>query len=130
MLQEVDSTQILSDEQPQVMEVTLQEFDELVLDKKALDRLIENPDFNRIIVGKYFVLEFERLAGLIKSTNRQAIKDRDVIVEKIAGIGHMESFIKQIQTNLTGIDNPEQRIELLRQVEAYNNSETEILEGV
>ncbi len=130
MLQEVDSTQILGNEQPEMIEVTLREFDELVLDKRALDRLIENPDFNRIIVGKYFVLEFERLAGLLKSSNRAVIKDKDIIVEKIAGIGHIEGFMKQLGTSLTGIDNPEQRLELLRQIDEYNKTEVDTVQGV
>jgi len=128
-MQEV-SPQILANEQPEMIEVTLKEFDELVLDKKALDRLIENPDFNRIIVGKYFVLEFERLAGLLKSSNKSVQKDKDIIVEKIAGIGHIESFMKQLGNSLTGLDNPEQRVELLRQIDEYNKSELELIEGV
>jgi len=130
MLQEVNSDQIFSDEQPQMIEVTLKEFDELVLDKQAMDRLIENPDFNRIIVGKYFVLEFERLCGLLKSTNRAVQKDRDTVVEKVSGIGYMEAFLKQLGTSLTGIDNPEQRLELLRQIDEYNKQEIETVEGV
>ncbi len=120
MLQEVDSTQILGNEQPQMIEVTLQEFDELVLDKQAMDRLVKDPDFNRIIVGKYFVLESDRLSGLIKSTNTAAIRERPVIVEKLAGIGYLEAFLKQLRTSLTGIDNPEQRLELLRQIDEFN----------
>jgi len=123
-MQEV-SPQILADEQPELIEVTLEEFDELVLDKQALDRLLENPDFNRIIVDKYFVLEFERLSGLIKSSNIAAVKDRSIIVEKIVAIGHMEHFLRDLGTRLTGIDNPEQRIELLRQIEEYKKQEEE-----
>ena len=117
-MQEVNSSQILPDEQPQI-EVTLQQFDELVLDKKALDRLIENPDFNRIIVGKYFDSEFSRLADLLKSNHKAIIKDRDIVVEKICSIGHMENFIKNLLLTLNGLDNPEQRIELVRQQEEY-----------
>ncbi|RLA66158.1 MAG: hypothetical protein DRQ78_04600 [Epsilonproteobacteria bacterium] len=128
-MQEV-SPQILADEQPQMIEVTLSEFDELVLDKKALDRLIENPDFNRIIIGKYFALESDRLVGLIKSTNTAAIRDRATIVEKLAGIGYMEAFLRQLGTSLTGIDNPEQRLELLRQIDEFNKQEIETVEGV
>ncbi|RLG28382.1 hypothetical protein DRO03_09985 [Methanosarcinales archaeon] len=111
-----------------MIEVTLKEFDELVLDKQALDRLIENPDFNRIVVGKYFVLEFERLCGLLKSTNKAVQKDRDIVVEKVAGIGYIEGFLKQLGTSLTGIDNPEQRLELLRQIDEFNKQELESVE--
>ncbi len=123
MLQEVDSTQILGNEEPEMIEVTLNEFDELVLDKKALDRLIENPDFNRIIVDKYLALESDRLSGLIKSTNTAAIRERPIVVEKLAGIGYFEAFLKQLGIGLIGIDNPEQRIELLRQIEEYQKTE-------
>ena len=123
MLEEVNS-QILTDEKPeQIMEVTLREFDELVEDKKALDRMLANPDFNRIVVNKYFMLEFERLSGLLKSNNSAVVKDREVIVAKIVAIGYMEQFIQSLATNLTGLDNPEQRIELLSQIAAYEAEE-------
>ena len=125
MLQEVNS-QILTDEQPeQIMEVTLQEFDELVLDKQALDRLLDNSDFERIVINKYFMLEFERLSGLLKSKNPAVVKDRETIVAKIVAIGYMEQFIKSLGINLTGIDNPEQRLELLRQIEEFEKGESD-----
>lgn len=122
-MQEVNSSQILPDEQPEQIEVTLAQFDELVLDKQALDRLIENADFNRIIVGKYFDAEYRRLTDLLKSNHSAIVKDRAIVVEKICSIGHMENFIKSLITNLIGIDNPEQRIELLRQIEEYKEQE-------
>lgn len=124
-MQEVDSTQILNDEQPQVIEVTLEQFDELVLDKKRLDALLEMKEFQSIIMEKYCTHEFERLSGLLKSPNVQARRDRDIIVEKIAAIGHLETWLKQMEVNLQGIDNPEQRLELLRQIEEFRKSEEE-----
>ena len=60
-----------------------------------------------------------KLGELLKSKNQQVVKDRDTIVAKIVAIGYMEQFISSLRTNLTGIDNPEQRVELLRQIEAY-----------
>lgn len=121
MLKEVDSREITGEQPEQIMEVTLQEFDELVLDKKALDALLVDENFNRIFGEKYFHLEFQRLSGLLKSRNAKVIEDRGMIVEKIASIGHAENFLKQLLTNLKGIDNPEQRLELLRQIEEYEN---------
>ena len=126
MLEEVDSTQIFADEQPNdAMEVTLQEFDDLVRDKKLLDELLASEAFNNIVVGKYFVLEHERLSGLLKSSNAAVVKDRDIIVAKIVAIGYMEQFITSLATNLKGIDNPEQRIELLNQIAEYEKTEAE-----
>lgn len=121
-MQEVDSTQIFQDEKPQVIEVTLEEFDELVLDKKALDEMLESYSFNRIF-SKYTHDEFERLSGLLKSSNPKVIQDRDIIVEKIASIGHLEKFISVLVTNLQGIDNPEQRLHLLAEIEKYREDE-------
>ena len=123
-MEEVDSSQIFADEQPDnVMEVTLQEFDDLVKSKKLLDELLASAAFNDIIVGKYFTLEHERLSGLLKSDNSAVVKDRDVIVAKIVAIGYMEQFIKSLSVNMQGIDNPEQRIELIRQMEEYEVNE-------
>ena len=41
-MQEVNSSQIFSDEQPEQIEVTLQQFDELVLDKEMGQTLIDD----------------------------------------------------------------------------------------
>ncbi len=122
MLQEVDSSQIFADEEPTVMEVTLREFDALVEDKKHLDELLANPAFINIVQNKYFMLEFDRLSGLLKSSNKSVVADRDIIVAKIVAIGYFEQFMRNLGTVLTGIDNPEQRIELLKQIDEYEKT--------
>lgn len=115
-MEEVNSSQIFEDEQSNVIEVTLKEFDEMVALKKSLDRLNSNPDFISVIREGYLEADAIRLLGFLKGRNVQALKDRDVIVEKIAAKGILEYYLKELNANLTGIDNPEQRLELERQL--------------
>jgi len=118
MLQEVDSSQIFTDDQPDNrMEVSLQEFDELVEDKRALDRLYESPDFHRVILNKYITEEASRLNGFLMSRNVQAVKDRDLIVSKIVAKGFLSHFLKDMTDTLQGIENPAQRVELIKQLQ-------------
>lgn len=116
MLQEVNSDQVLDNEQPQGIEVTLKEFDEMVEYKEALDRLLSNPDFKLIIENDYLKDDAERLLGLLMSNNRQVIQDRDIINQKIYGKGYLKQWLASQAQALDGIDNPEQRAELVRQL--------------
>jgi len=125
MLEEVNSSQIFTDEQPRTLEVTLAEFDELVEDKRALDRLLENEDFKRIILDKYIEEDGARLGELLMSRNQQVVKDRDIIVNKIVGKGYLKDFLKDMVNVLNGIDNPEQRVELIRQYRELEEAEAE-----
>lgn len=116
-MEEVSSTQIFGNEQPNNMvEVTLKEFDDMVLKKQALDRLISNPDFQTIIKDDYLDKDAVRLNGFLMSRNIQAIKDRDIILEKIVAKGILKHWLSELGAALDGIDNPEQREELVRQL--------------
>ncbi len=117
MLEEVNGSQIFTDEQPQEMtlELTLAEFDEMVDKKRALDRLFENEDFKLIILDTYIKEDGARLGELLMSRNQSVVKDRDIIVSKIIGKGYLKDFLKDMSNVLNGIDNPEQRLELIKQ---------------
>lgn len=116
-MEEVSSTQIFGNEQPNnIVEVSLKEFDDMVLKKHALDRLISNPDFQAIINDDYLDKDAVRLNGFLMSRNIQAIKDRDIILEKIVAKGILKHWLSELGASLEGIDNPEQREELVRQL--------------
>jgi len=119
-MEEVNQSQIFTEEQPErTIEVTLEEFDAIVVKKKALDRLLNNPDYQLIVEDDYLHEDFLRLSGFLKSGNIQAFKDRDLIVEKIAAKGYFEKHMREMYTSLSGIDNPEQRLELIREMNKY-----------
>lgn len=117
-MQEVTQSQILGEQPERIIEVSsIEEFDAMVSKKKSLDRLLENEDFKAIILGEYLTEDFIRLSEFLMSANRQAYKDRDMIVEKIAGKGHLKTFLSEMRQGLTGIDNPEERLRLLKDLE-------------
>lgn len=124
MLEEVNIAQISNNEQPEnTFEVTLAQFDALVEDKKALDRLLANPDFDRIINQRFLKDDGERLKDLLMSRNLGAVRERDTIVSKIVGKGYFQHFIEDMKTSLHEIDNPQNREELVRELEAYQFEE-------
>ncbi len=122
-LQEVDASQVLDNEQPE-MEVTLQEFDELVKKYEAYLRLINNPDFIYIINEGYLGEELVRNQDLLTVTdNRAIVANRDRVLEKIYAAGQFKRWIREIGQELHGINNPEQRIALLKQIEALESEQ-------
>ncbi len=125
MLKEVDADQVFAPEQPTELEVTMEQFDKMVEQKKALDRLLVNPDFQSIIVEGYLEADHDRLAGLLKnpSVNGKIVADRAIIVDKIVAKGLLENWLETLKNTTEGIDNPEQRIELLKQLEAVDEVE-------
>jgi len=119
MLKEVEADQVLQSEQPTELEISLAEFDKIVEQKKALDRLLVNPDFQLIIVNGYLEEDFDRLSELLKNSvvNAQVVKERATIVDKIVAKGLLENWLKTLQDRTEGIDNPEMRRELVKQLE-------------
>lgn len=117
MLEEVQSDQALAQEQPIEIEVTLAEFDERVELKKSFDRLLENPDY-QLVIGKFFLVDDrDRLVGLLCSRNVAAIKEKDIIVNKIQAKGYLEQWIESTCQSLYGIDDPRNREALLQALE-------------
>jgi hypothetical protein len=125
MLEEVESSQIFKSEEPTEIEVTLAEFDKMVEQKKALDRLLVNPDFQAIIVKGYLEDDYNRLADLLKNTvvNRKVVEDRAIIVDKMVSKGYLENWIATLQKTTEGIDNPEQRAALVKELENLEGDE-------
>lgn len=128
-MEEVNSSQILHPEQPDIVEVTLAEFDEMVRQKKLLDELIESEAFQEIIMKGYIADDTERLAGLLKNEtqNVKVKQDRDIIVEKIYAKGYLENWLQAMVNRTAGIDNPEQRTQLVKELEQMREEEEKAL---
>jgi hypothetical protein len=128
-MQEVDASEVL--EQPKTLMISsLAEFDSMVEDRLALTRLWNNPDFQRIIVKRYLNDDFTRLSELLKSRNRKVVQDRDLILAKIVSKGHLEHWLEDMDTTLFGIEDPAQRLELIRQLEEAEVERTDaMMEG-
>ena len=119
-MEEVTSAQIFGEE-PNIVEVTLAEFDRQVEVKKALDKLLNSPEYKLIIDTVYCTEEADRLKDWIINPvgNKSGYESRDKIVEALAGIGHFQYFMSNLVAVSDGIDDPAQRTELLKQLEAY-----------
>ena len=119
MLKEVSGKEVLSDEQPQTLEVTLAEFDRAVEQRKSLVRLMANEDFQAIVVHGYLEEDYHRLSDLLKNTsiNSRVVADRQIIVDKIVAKGYLDNWLESLLKSTAGIDNPETRVELLNQLE-------------
>ncbi len=125
MLEEVNSSQIFEGEEPTEIEVTLAQFDAMVEQKKALDRLLINPDFHAVIVTGYLEEDYNRLSDLLKNPtiNKKIVEDRAVIVDKIVAKGYLENYIATLQKTTEGIDNPENRVLLVKELDAMAEAE-------
>lgn len=119
MLEEVNKSQIFEPEQPDIIEVSLREFDEMVRQKKLLDELINFPAFQEIIMGGYIDEDHIRLAGLLKNEtqNVKVREDRAIIVEKMYAKGYLENWLTAMVNRTRGIDNPAQRLALIAELE-------------
>lgn len=117
-MEEVTGSQIFGSEEPNVVEVSLAEFDALVETKKSLDRLLANEDYQKIVVNGYMGDEANRLADWIRNPkgNHEGYRNREQIVEGLAAIGRFERFISDMKARLSGIDNPEERAALVAEL--------------
>ena len=89
---ENDST---TNEQPgSTVEVTLKEFDELVEFKKAMDRLLDNPDWKLVVEQKYLQEDGQRLYDLLLSDNISLTRDRAPVLEQIVSKGWFKNWFK------------------------------------
>jgi hypothetical protein len=104
-MQEVNASDVF--DTPDEIELEIEQFKEMLKTKEALDRLLENEDYKRIVELLYFEEEGKRLQGLITSKNIACMRDRQYIIEDLVAIGSFEAFITGLQTRLDGIDSPE-----------------------
>ena len=118
MLKEVSGEEIFGKEQPSEIEVSLAEFDKMVKQKKLLDELLASEAFQVIIVEGYLEDDYERLTGLLKNTsvNQRVVQERQIIVDKIVSKGYLENWLETLVKNTNGIDDPEHRTQLLKQL--------------
>jgi len=104
-MQEVNASDVF--EEPEELELEIEQFQEMLKTKKALDDLLENESYKRVVELLYFQEEARRLSDLIMSKNIACVRDRDIIVENLVAIGSFQDFIVNLKTRLEGIDSPE-----------------------
>lgn len=67
--------------------------EELIAKAKAASKLVEDPNFNSIIMEDYFTKEPQRLGSLMAS-GRMTKQGFDGAVEDLRAIGHLRGFLQ------------------------------------
>jgi hypothetical protein len=100
-LDAMTADQIFDTEQAQIIETTLQEFDNNVAYAKKLIRLLDNQDFIDIISDDYIEHDAERLGGLLTTSNIKVAEKQDLIFEQIKAKRHLRKWIEHKYGTLT-----------------------------
>lgn len=85
----------MSDEQE--LKVTIEQAREMVALRDAAQRLEENPDFQKVILGCYLKEEPARLAGLLAEHTMQDQESQDVLFKALRSIGEFRQFMLGIR---------------------------------
>ena len=86
----------MSDTTVEEIQVDIDEAKETIDVMKSLDRLMQNPDFKKIIKQGYFVDESARLVGLKAAPQMQAPERQDAMIKAIDGIGSLQQHFNMI----------------------------------
>lgn len=80
-------------EQIQEVEIQLSESKAMIEDGKAIDRLLKNRDFKRIVMSGYFESEVKRLGLLISDPNWQSPEQQQELISSLKGVGNLRHYL-------------------------------------
>lgn len=101
------------------LEMTMENAKHNIELSEALDRLHDNPDFQKLIIKGYFEDECVRLVHLKGAPNTQNLDRQAAITREIDGIGSLRGYFGSVH----------QRGEWARDALADSERELEIMEG-
>lgn len=81
------------------IEITIEDCKEVVNRGKALERLLENPDFNSLIMKGYMERESHRLTLLLADPACETPQARDNIVRDLSAIAQLNAFFRTVRTS-------------------------------
>jgi len=113
--------EIFEPEQSNVIETSLEEFDNNVERATKFMRLLDNQDFIDIISEGYIDADAERIGGLLTTTNRQVTERQDILFEKLKAKRYLRAYIEYNYNDLSQYLVPGQREELVNQLEAMES---------
>lgn len=93
LLSTIESDKIMSDIQE--IEVTIKELKEVVERKNAVNRLLGNRDFKKLIMEGYFKDEAARLVGLLGE--QAAAQYREEIIRSMDGIAQFKAHLRTVR---------------------------------
>lgn len=80
------------------IEITIEDCKEVVNRGAALERLLDNPDFNSLIMKGYMERESHRLTLLLADPACETPQARDNIVRDLSAIAQLNAFFRTIRT--------------------------------
>lgn len=89
----------MSQDQIAEIELGITEAKKFVADGKAVDRLLSNRDFKKVILEGYFEKEAVRLVHLKADFNMQGPEDQAAILTQIDAIGSLTHYIRTLRHN-------------------------------
>lgn len=81
------------------IEVTIDECKEVIERGKALDRLLDNPDFSSLIMKGYMEREAHRLTLLLADPACESPQGRENVVRDLSAIAQLNAFFRTIRTS-------------------------------
>jgi hypothetical protein len=81
------------------IEVTIEQCKEIVERGKSLDRLLEHPDFNSLIMKGYMERESHRLTLLLADPACETPQARENVVRDLSAIAQLNAFFRTVRTS-------------------------------
>lgn len=79
------------------IEVTIEQCKEVVERGKALERLLQHPDFNAIIMKDYMEREAHRLTLLLADPACETPQGRDNVMRDLSAIAQLNAFFRTVR---------------------------------
>lgn len=80
------------------IEVTIEQCKEVVERGKSLERLLEHPDFNSLIMKGYMERESHRLTLLLADPACETAQARENVVRDLSAIAQLNAFFRTVRT--------------------------------
>jgi hypothetical protein len=80
------------------IEITIEQCKEVIERGKALNRLLENPDFSSLIMKGYMERESHRLTLLLADPSCETPQARENIVRDLSAIAQLNAHFRTIRT--------------------------------
>lgn len=82
----------------QHIEVTIEQCKEVVERGKSLERLLNHPDFNSLIMKGYMERESHRLTLLLADPACETAQARENVVRDLSAIAQLNAFFRTVRT--------------------------------
>lgn len=80
------------------IEVTIEQCKEVVERGKSLERLLNHPDFNTLIMKDYMERESHRLTLLLADPSCETVQGRDNIMRDLSAIAQLNAYFRTVRT--------------------------------